>query len=44
VHGLRDLNTLLPVGSGWTLAVANGINDSGQIVGNGNNGAFLLTP
>jgi probable HAF family extracellular repeat protein len=44
-----DLNTLLPSGSGWTLLVAEGINDSGQIVGCGisplgKTNAFLLTP
>jgi probable HAF family extracellular repeat protein len=43
-HGMRDLTSLLPAGSGWTLPVAYGINDSGQIVGGGSNGAFLLTP
>jgi probable HAF family extracellular repeat protein len=46
---MRDLNTLIPANSGWVLLSANGINDSGQIVGegihNGNSGsAFLLTP
>ena len=44
-----DLNTLLPSGSGWTLIDAQGINDSGQIVGYGisplgETNAFLLTP
>ena len=44
---MTDLNTLIP--SGWTLTYAEGINDSGKIVGCGNyNGsgtrAFLLTP
>jgi probable HAF family extracellular repeat protein len=45
-----DLNTLLPTDSGWRLIVANGINDSGQIVGHGYTKgvkalrAFLLTP
>ena len=47
-HGPVDLNTLIPVGSGWLLLQANGINDAGQIVGTGqiNNNirAFLLTP
>ena len=46
--GMRDLNELVPVNSGWVLTEARGINDSGQIVGNGLlNGqprAFLLTP
>jgi hypothetical protein len=41
---MRDLTMLLPAGSGWTLEAASGINDRGQIVGNGSNGAFLLTP
>jgi probable HAF family extracellular repeat protein len=43
-----DLNSLLPPGSAWQLLEATGINDSGQIVGNGIfNGqthGFLLTP
>ncbi len=30
-----DLNTLLPEGSGWVLVAATGINDAGQIIGNG---------
>ena len=47
--GPIDLNTLIPANSGWTLIVAKGINDAGQIVGTGGfNGegerAFLLTP
>jgi probable HAF family extracellular repeat protein len=46
---MRDLNALIPANSGWVLLSANGINDAGQIVGegvhNGNSGsAFLLTP
>ena len=45
---VRDLNELIPVNSGWTLTEARGMNDAGQIVGNGFlNGqpcAFLLTP
>jgi len=44
----RDLNEYIPVNSGWVLTEARGVNDSGQIVGNGLlNGqprAFLLTP
>ena len=45
---LTDLNTQLPVGSGWTLTSAEYINDAGQIVGigtlNGEGGhTFLLT-
>jgi probable HAF family extracellular repeat protein len=44
-----DLNTLIPSGSGLILMQALGINDSGQIVGNGitsdgNQHGFLLTP
>jgi probable HAF family extracellular repeat protein len=47
--GLVDLNTLIPLGSGFTLTDAVGINDSGQIVCNatnagGNEHAVLLTP
>ena len=45
---VRDLNELIPVNSGWTLTEARGMNEAGQIVGNGFlNGqpcAFLLTP
>ncbi|MBI4549057.1 MAG: T9SS type A sorting domain-containing protein [Ignavibacteriae bacterium] len=48
VNGTRDLNNLIPSGSGWLLIRANAINDSGQIVGmglhNGQFRAFLLTP
>jgi probable HAF family extracellular repeat protein len=44
LHGMRDLDSLLPAGSGWSLWGASGINDKGQIVGDGNLGAFLLTP
>ena len=44
----RDLNELIPVNAGWVLTEARGVNDAGQIVGNGLlNGqprAFLLTP
>jgi probable HAF family extracellular repeat protein len=44
-----DLNTRMDPASGWHLMKASGINDSGQIVGNGKNSAgqfhaFLLTP
>lgn len=43
-----NLNTRIAGGSGWVLNDARGINDAGQIVGNGvHNGqsrAFLLTP
>jgi probable HAF family extracellular repeat protein len=42
------LDSLLPAGSGWTLQTASGINNSGQIVGQGSHDgqlrAFLLTP
>jgi len=45
---MKDLNDLIPAGSGWVLTEATGINDSGQIVGNGTLGgverAFLLNP
>src|SRR5205807_747160 len=47
--GMIDLNTLVTSGgSGWLLLSADGINDNGQIVGEGIVGdtqhAFLLTP
>jgi hypothetical protein len=45
---MRDLNDLIPAGSGWTLTEARAINSSGQIAGTGLIGgerhAFLLTP
>lgn len=45
---IYDLNSLIPSASGWVLEDAAGINDHGQICGNGkHNGkerAFLLTP
>lgn len=45
---MKDLNKLIPPGSGWVLVEADGVNDSGQIVGmgmhNGQEHAFLLTP
>jgi probable HAF family extracellular repeat protein len=45
---MRDLNALIPHGSGWVLTEANGINDAGQIVGTGTKSgqtrAFLLNP
>ena len=48
VNGLRDLNTLVPSGSGWQLQFASGINDNGRIVGSGqfqgSTHGFLLTP
>ena len=43
-----DLNSLLPPGSDWELQEAHGINNEGQIVGEGNHNAklraFLMTP
>lgn len=45
---IKDLNGLIPGGSGWVLIQANGINSAGQIVGmgtlNGQEHGFLLTP
>jgi probable HAF family extracellular repeat protein len=45
---MTDLNSLIPADSGWTLQVANAINDKGQITGygriNGRTHAFLMTP
>jgi probable HAF family extracellular repeat protein len=45
---MTDLNSLIPSDSGWTLQVANAVNDNGQITGygliNGQTHAFLLTP
>jgi probable HAF family extracellular repeat protein len=46
---VADLNTLIKPGSGWLLTTANGINDSGLIVGTGTNPSgktrgFLLRP
>ena len=46
---MRDLNTLVPAVSGWTLVEAFAISDAGQIVGSGTapggeGRAFLLTP
>ena len=47
-HKMADRNTLIPAESGWTLTEANGLNNQGQIVGqgkfNGKSHAFLLTP
>jgi hypothetical protein len=44
---MKDLNKLIPAGSGWMLQEAYGINNAGQIVGtgmhNGQEHAFLLT-
>ena len=47
---MMDLNTLIPAGSGLTLYQANGVNDSGEIVGfaqsnsDGSVQGFLLKP
>jgi probable HAF family extracellular repeat protein len=45
---IKDLNKLIPAGSGWTLIEADGINASGQIVGMMMKGSeehgYLLTP
>jgi probable HAF family extracellular repeat protein len=47
---MADLNSLIPEDSGWFLQVVSGINDRGQIVGQGinsatgQNHAFLLNP
>jgi probable HAF family extracellular repeat protein len=46
---MRDLNTLIPRGTGWELYAATGIDDTGEIVGygairGGDVHAFLLTP
>jgi uncharacterized membrane protein len=48
VRGMRDLNDLIPVSSGWTLQSVSDINGVGQMVGTGTiNGevhGFLLKP
>jgi probable HAF family extracellular repeat protein len=46
---MSDLNDLVEKGSGYTLIVANGVNDAGQIIANGldnkgNEHTILLTP
>ncbi len=45
---IKDLNGMIPAGSGWVLIDAEGINSTGQIVGmgmrNGQEHAYLLTP
>ena len=45
---IKDLNGMIPAGSGWVLIEADGVNASGQIVGmgthNGQEHGFLLTP
>jgi probable HAF family extracellular repeat protein len=47
-RGVRDLNSLIPSGSGWVLEFARDINDYGQIVGGGTITAakrgFVLKP
>ncbi|MFA6217706.1 MAG: PEP-CTERM sorting domain-containing protein [Candidatus Omnitrophota bacterium] len=47
-NGARDLIGLIDPASGWTLQLANAINEKGQIVGsgtfNGVSSAFLLNP
>ena len=40
--GMVNLNSLLPPSSGWVLNSAIAINNEGQIIGSGNNGAYLL--
>lgn len=46
--GMKDLNSEIPAGTGWTLINANAINNVGQITGygskDGHNHAFVLTP
>jgi probable HAF family extracellular repeat protein len=46
--GMQDLNDMIPNNSGWLLMAAYGINDHGQITGQGNiNGeshGYVLTP
>jgi MYXO-CTERM domain-containing protein len=46
ISGLKDLNNLIPSGSGWNLQYAYAINNLGEIVGSGTIGgqthAFLL--
>ena len=45
---IKDLNKMIPAGSGWVLIEARGINAAGRITGmgmhNGQEHAFLLTP
>jgi len=45
---IKDLNSMIPAGSGWVLIEGDGINASGQIVGmgmhNGQEHGYLLTP
>lgn len=48
LHGMRNLNSLIPPGSGWRLREATAINDNGWIAGwgehNGRVAAFRLIP
>jgi hypothetical protein len=49
IHGMRDLNAMIPANSGWALEVASGVNDRGEIVGWGDHNGkedcgFLLRP
>ena len=49
VQGYRDLNDMVPAGTGWELRSATAINSKGEIVGWGDlhgdeNVGFLLTP
>lgn len=48
LNGTRDLTTLIAHNPGWSLELANAINDQGQIVGYGRLGGelrgFLMTP
>lgn len=48
VHGMRDLNTLIPANSGWHLDIANDVDPQGRIVGSGTlygvMRGFVLTP
>ena len=48
INGMQNLNSLIPANSGIFLNQANGINDSGEIVGTGVVGGeevgFILTP
>jgi len=47
-EGMVDLNTLIPMNTGWLLEEASDVNERGQIVGtgvkNGQKRAFLLNP
>jgi probable HAF family extracellular repeat protein len=47
-EGMQDLNDLIPSNSGWVLSSANGINDHGQVTGQGTindqSHAYILTP